>query len=79
MCTMSMLPDDTYDVFILDAHDDDDARIIRLELTVTSGAHKGEVITLRAEHLGRDAIALIGLPARLQVRAGVPTMDFEEG
>ncbi|HZN14625.1 MAG TPA: hypothetical protein VFB78_10185 [Acidimicrobiales bacterium] len=76
---MSMLPDDIYDVFIIDAIDDERAHAVRLELTVTSGAHKGDVITLRATQLDRDPIDLIGLPARLHVRAGVPTVDFEEG
>jgi hypothetical protein len=74
-----MLPDDTYDVFIIDARDDDDADAMHLELTVTTGAHKGDVITLRATNLSRDAIALIGLPARLRVSDGVPVIDFEEG
>jgi hypothetical protein len=75
-----MLPDDTYDVFVIDAdNDNDDATIARLELTVTSGPHKGDVINVRAANLGRDVIDLIGLPARLFVRGGVPSVDFEEG
>jgi hypothetical protein len=83
-----MLPDDTYDVFIIDATDADEnadentdanANVTRLELTVTSGAHKGDVIALRAANLGRDSIDLIGLPARLRVHDGTPTIDFEEG
>ena len=74
---MSMLPDDTYDAFIIDATNDDARNIARLELTITSGEHKGEVVTLRASNLDRDAFELIGLPARLHVRDGVPSVTFD--
>ena len=77
MHTMSVLPDDNYDVIIIDAsrRDDDDA--MYLELTVTSGQRKGEVVTLRADNLNRDEIEMIGLPATLRVDGGVPIVDFD--
>jgi hypothetical protein len=74
---MSMLPDDTYDIFILDANDDENANVVRLELTVTSGSHKGDVDTLRAANLARNVIDLIGQPAQLRVEHGVPTIIFD--
>lgn len=77
MCTMSMLPDDTYDVFVLDANNDDDARVMRLEVTVTTGPHKGDVVGVRASNLERDVFDVIGLPARLHVEHGTPTIVFD--
>jgi hypothetical protein len=74
---MSMLPDDIYDVFIIDARNDDDVRAVQLELTITRGEHKGEVVTVRATNLQRDAIDLIGLPARLRVNNGAPAIDLD--
>jgi hypothetical protein len=83
MCAMSMLPDDTYDAFIIDARahdgaDDADARAMQLDLTITSGAHKGDVVSVRATGIDRDEIALIGMPATLRVEGGTPTVTFEE-
>jgi hypothetical protein len=72
-----MLPDDTYDVFVIDANNDDDANIMRLELTITSGAHKGEVIALQATNISRSAMDLIGQPGQLDVRDGAPTVTFD--
>ena len=74
---MSMLPDDTYDAFIIDATNDDARNITHLELTITSGERKGEVVTLRAANMTRDPLELIGLPARLHVRDGNPTVTFD--
>ena len=73
---MSMLPDDTYDVIIIDATDDAKQNVARLEVTITSGAHKGDVVSLKATNLARDALQLLGEPARLHVRDGVPTLDL---
>ena len=76
---MSMLPDDTYDVFIVDARasTDDDVNAMELELTITSGEHKGEVVSVRATNLERDEIELIGLPAQLRVVNGTPSVEFD--
>jgi len=79
---MSMLPDDTYDAFVIDARDEQDEQhnaVTRVELTITSGEHKGDVVAVRAPRFAGDAIDLIGLPARLIVRNGTPTVDFEGG
>ena len=75
--TDSVLDDGTYDVFVVDAASDDDTAGVHLELTITSGEHKGEVIALRAAQLGRDPVMLIGLPAELRVSDGVPSVNFD--
>jgi hypothetical protein len=73
---MQPLDDNTYDVFIVDAREDKE-NALHLELAVTSGAHKGEVVVVRASSMQRDAIDLIGLPATLIVRDGVPRVTFD--
>ncbi len=75
--TMSTLPDDTYDAFIIDVQLDDERDAIRIELTITSGDHKSDVLAIYATNLERDSIELIGLPARLHVRDGVPRLTFD--
>jgi hypothetical protein len=74
-----MLPDDTYDVFIVDARAslDDDVNAMQLELTITSGERKGDVVSVRATNLERDEVELIGLPARLRVIDGTPSVVFD--
>lgn len=74
---MSMLPDDTYDAFVIDATDEESANATRVELTITSGKHKGNVVAVRARNLARNAIDLIGTPAQLVVRDGVPSVEFD--
>ena len=74
---MSMLPDDTYDAFVIDVTEDDARNIARVELTITSGEHKGDVVTVRAANLNRDAFELIGLPVQLHVRDGIPSVTFD--
>jgi hypothetical protein len=61
-----MLDDGTYDAFIVWAEQRDDG--IALELTITSGAHRGEVVNVvTSTYATRDAIDLIGLPCTLVV------------
>ena len=67
-----MLEDGTYDVIVVDAEDDGEA--IRLELTILSGAHKGEVVSTLAEGSSIDEIDALGLPGTLTVRAGEPSV-----
>ena len=63
-----MLPDGTYDALIVDAHED------RLEVTITSGDHKGQVVILRGSFAGRQDIDLLAEPATLTVADGVPRL-----
>src|SRR6476469_10184015 len=52
-----VLEDGTYDAVVVDASDDDGA--VMLDLAVLAGPHKGEVVTVRAEGLGRDSLDLL--------------------
>jgi hypothetical protein len=69
------LADGVYDAFIVWAEERDDGAIA-LDLTITTGAHKGDVVSVRATDAPRDAIALVGMPCTLQVRAGEPQIEW---
>lgn len=71
-----MLPDGTYDVFVVDATSDDDAGAT-LELALVSGEHKGDVVALRMQAGGRDPIGIIGLPGTLTVSEGRPSLRID--
>ena len=74
-----MLSDGTYDVFIVDAREDEEfLRAMHLELAITSGARKGEVINMRATNMQRDVIALVGMPATLRVVDGTPHLTIDD-
>ncbi len=66
-----MLPDGDHDALIVDAEEADDGRV-RVELTITSGPHKGEVVAVRGRFGARSAVDLLGEPATLTVRDGRP-------
>ena len=73
----AVLNDGTYDVFVVDAEDVADLQdALRIELTVTQGPHKGDVVTVVAQHLGHDAISVLGLPATLVVERGTPRVEL---
>ena len=78
---MQPLDDNTYDAFIIDAEEIFDEKrdrgAMQLEMTITSGARKGDVVRVRAEGLGVDAIALIGMPATLTVVDGQPSVRID--
>ena len=57
------LPDGRYDVLVVDATADDDA--LAIEITILAGAHKGEVVGVRATGVKLDELDLLGLPAAL--------------
>lgn len=69
------LDDGVYDAFVVWAETRDDGAIA-LDLTVTTGAHKGDVVSVRATGAPRDAIDLVGLPCTLRVRAGEPVVEW---
>jgi hypothetical protein len=69
------LPDGRYDAFVVWADARDDGRIA-FELTFTTGAQKGQMITVLARS-NADPIALVGLPCTLIVDAGQPRLDFD--
>jgi hypothetical protein len=69
------LDDGVYDAFVVWAETRDDGSIA-LDLTITTGAHKGEVVSVRATRATRDAIDLVGMPCTLRVRAGEPALEW---
>lgn len=71
-----MLADGTYDVFVLDAEEVEGGRAgeVRVELTVTSGPHKGDVVVVRGDAGARPPLDLLGEPATLVVSDGVPRL-----
>jgi hypothetical protein len=71
-----VLPDGTYDAFVVDAAVANDQTT--LELTIVAGEHKGEVLTVHANGLARDELDLLGLPATLTVEDGAPTVVIDD-
>lgn len=77
---MTGLADGTYDVFVVDATEataDDGTVVVHLELAITAGERKGEVVPLAATNLGRSEIDLMGMPGTLTVADGAPTIVIE--
>ena len=77
------LPDGRYDAFVVDATerpltDGSGAPAIDLELTILSGAHKGEVVSVTAAGLTGSEIDLLGMPATLTVLDGRPLVDIDD-
>lgn len=72
---MDELSDGTHDVVVVDAREDDEG-VLHLDLAVTSGARKGDVVRIAARSLERDALEVLGLPAVLHVRDGNPHVEF---
>jgi hypothetical protein len=70
-----MLEDGTYDVIVVDAGTDGDT--LRLDLTVLAGAHKGEVVSMRARGLDVDEVEALGMPGTLTVRDGDPSIVLD--
>src|SRR2546426_512211 len=67
----AMLRDGRYNVFIVDAeHASEQHDALRLELAVTDGPHKGDVVNVIARHMHVDAVNVLGLPATLIVEDG---------
>jgi hypothetical protein len=71
-----VLPDGTYHAIVIDGERDEDG--VWLELTVIAGAHKGDVVAVRANDAMLDPIAALGLPARLVVDGGRVSMELEQ-
>ena len=74
MESVAPLPDGTYSAFIVDAdrvaHD-----VLALDVTITSGPHRGELLTVRASGLTRrDPVHLLGQPCELIVTDGAPVI-----
>jgi hypothetical protein len=74
---MDSLEDGRYEVFVVDVEEDDANDVTHLELTIVSGARKGEVVRVRANNLRGDALGFLGLPATMNVVDGLPSVRFE--
>ena len=63
---MTPLADGSYDAFIVWADQHDNG--VALELTITTGAHRGDVINIvTSTFAARDALDLVGLPCTLVI------------
>ena len=72
-----MLPDGTYDALVVDARDEGDGTF-HLEVTITMGEHKGDVVHVRGPLPGRDELDLLAAPATLVVRDGQPSVSLDD-
>lgn len=73
-----MLDDGRYPALVLDAEETDPAGWVRVELAITAGPHKGEVVAVRGSFGGRSALDLLALPATLAVADGEPSVTLDE-
>lgn len=70
------LADGVYEAFIVDVEDIDDGGM-RLDVVMTAGEHKGFVISVMTNGLGRDEFELLGMPATLTVSGGQPSVRLD--
>jgi hypothetical protein len=71
-----VLEDGTYDAFIVDVTTE--GAVLHLDLTILAGAHKGEVISVRATGLDVDEVDAIGMPATVTVTDGEPSVVIDD-
>lgn len=72
-----MLPDGTYDVFVVDAEAEGPGDRLRLDLTILAGEQRGEVVSMRADGLGVNELDALGTPGTLTVAGGEPSLVLE--
>lgn len=72
-----MIEDGTYDVMVVDADRDEATGVLRVEVVVTTGARKGDVVGLRATTVEGEPVELLGLPGTLTVTGGEPRLTIE--
>ena len=70
-----VLEDGLYDALVVDATADGET--IALDLTILGGAHKGEVVSVRAHGMDMDDVDILGMPGTLVVENGVPAFTVE--
>ena len=71
-----MLADGRYDALIVDATTDDDGTL-HLDVTITTGEHKGEMVKLAGRFPGKDELDLLAAPATLVVSDGQPRLTLD--
>jgi hypothetical protein len=75
-----MIPDGSYDAFVVDAEPgvaDDGTEHMHLDLTILSGEHKGNLVSVTATGLPGTEIDLMGMPATLTVTNGCPAVRID--
>ena len=77
-----MLDDGVYDGIVVDAeaeagHDDGEPGVVRLDVAILAGPHKGEVVSVRATGTRGDPIDLLADPVTLTVVDGSPRITFD--
>lgn len=72
-----MLPDGTYDIFVVDAAAGPAPGAMHLEVTVLDGPHKGEVVSVQATGFELDELGALGTPGTLTVIDGAPSLMLE--
>lgn len=75
-----MIEDGEYQAFIVDAEEgraDDGTELLHLSVTILNGPHKGEVVEMAAQRLGRTGIDVMGMPATLVVADGAPRLTID--
>jgi hypothetical protein len=75
----AVLEDGTYSAIVIAADDDGEegSGAVRVELAVTSGPHKGDVIAVRGRFPGIAALDLLAEPATVTVRDGRPGVTLD--
>ena len=73
---MSALEDGTYDVMVVDARNDADGAMT-IDLAVSSGPHRGDVVTVHAVQSRHTWMDLLGAPGTLIVTGGEPTFSVD--
>ncbi len=72
-----MLPDGTYDVFVVEAEAEGSGGRLRLDLTILAGEQRGRMVSMQAEGLGISELDALGMPGRLTVAGGEPSLVLE--
>lgn len=74
-----MLEDGTYEALVVDAStiEDDPDGAVHVELAISSGPHKGEVVPLRGRFPGHSELDLLAAPATLTVTGGRPSVRLD--
>ena len=70
-----LIADGRYDVMVIDARQDDDG--VHLELAISSGERRGDVVSIVSSTLTRSWLDVLGTPATLIVVGGLPRVEFD--
>jgi succinate dehydrogenase/fumarate reductase flavoprotein subunit len=73
---VAALTDGTYDVVVVDAEEGEDGTMT-LDVAVSSGPRRGEVVGVMARRLDRGWADVLGAPATLTVTGGEPRLVFD--